>query len=360
MKKEANNRLFWILQVFGWTAYGLMMYFLFSKNKPYDYTSIALFFLSYLLGLLMTSFALRYLYRFLRKKIPSIQWLMVTVFFLVLIIVPLWYFIDVRISMIWWDTKHASGFFDKITIMSFLRDNFNMYIIYYGWTALYFGINYRIGWQEEKKRSEEAFHLAQKAQFQMLRYQLNPHFLFNSLNSIRALVDEDSRSAKQMITELSEFLRYSLVDKDIAFKTLREELDALKLYLSIEKKRFEEKLQIQYDISPETEKMKVPSFLIHPIIENAIKYGMKTSRLPLELNIRSLIKDEYLIIKICNSGKWIERQEYTDSYGTGTGIDNVINRLENSYRENYDFSIDRSDNKVCVKIAIITDEKATR
>jgi len=276
-----------------------------------------------------------------------------------MIIVPVWYFIDVFTSMFFWEEKGIKNYLEKLNLLFYFRVNFQIYIVYFGWTALYFGIKYWLDWQEEKKRSVEAFNLAQKAQLQMLRYQLNPHFLFNSLNSIKALVEEDKHSAKEMITELSDFLRYSLTDKDVAFKPLKDELDVLKLYLSIEKKRFEEKIQISYDISEDAKNKPVLSFLIHPIIENAIKYGMKSTELPLKLLIRAFTDKAFLVVEICNSGKWIEWGEADDCHGTGTGLDNVKKRLENAYLNNYKFEIIKGEGKVCVKIEMKADGENT-
>ena len=357
MKKKTNNRLFWLLQIVGWTIYALSMYFLFSKTKPTDFTGKALFLYSYVLGFLVTSFGLRYLFRYFRKKIKSIRWLLTYVVLAILIIVPVWYFIDVFSSMLFWEKSGIENYYKNFSLMFYFRRNFQIYILYFGWTALYLGIKYWIDWQEEKKRSVEAFHLAQKAQLQMLRYQLNPHFLFNSLNSIKALVEEDKSSAKEMITDLSDFLRYSLMDKDIAFRPLKEELNVLKLYLSIEKKRFEEKIQISYDISEDANSKPVLSFLIHPIIENAIKYGMKSTKLPLEILIRAFIDNDFLVIEICNSGKWLEWGEADGYHGTGTGLNNVKDRLENAYTDNFKFEINKGENKVCVKIEMKTDEQ---
>ncbi len=357
MKKKSNNRLFWALQLPGWTIYALLMYFLFSKSKPDDYLSKALFLYSYVLSFLITSFGLRYFFRYYRKIFKSIKWLLTFVVLTILIIVPVWYFIDVFTSMFFWEETGVKDYLKNFNLLFYFRRNFGIYVLFFGWTALYFGIKYWIEWQEEKKRSVEAFHMAQKAQLQMLRYQLNPHFLFNSLNSIKALVEEDKTSAKEMITDLSDFLRYSLMDKEIAFRPLKEELNVLKLYLSIEKKRFEEKIQINYDISEDADSKLVLSFLIHPIIENAIKYGMKSSKLPLEILIRAFIENDFLVIEICNSGKWLEWGEADEYHGTGTGLNNVKNRLENAYTDNYKFEINKSENKVCVKIEMKTDDK---
>ena len=101
--------------------------------------------------------------------------------------------------------------------------------------------------------------------------------------------------------------------------------------------------------------MSVLSFLIHPIIENAIKYGMQTSKLPLQIQIKSYVDDNYLVIEICNSGHWINRDVKEHSMGTGTGLESVEKRLKNAYRENHIFEIDKKDQKVCVKIGMKTD-----
>lgn len=288
------------------------------------------------------------------------QLLFAIVFLLIVFIVPVWYFVDVFSSMFFWDDRVVDIYLKNLNILMFLRKEYVMFIVISLWTALYFGIKYWIEWQEEKQRSEDALNMVQKAQLQMLRYQLNPHFLFNSLNSIKALVNEDQAAAKQMITELSDFLRYSLKDKDVAFRPLKEELDALRLYLSIEKKRFEEKLHISYDITEATYDKQVLSFLLHPLIENAIKYGMKSSELPLDIRISAYVADPYLIIEIYNSGRWFEYGEATGIHGTGTGLENVKKRLENAYASDYIFNIEKGRHFVCVKIAIKTDAETTK
>ena len=191
---------------------------------------------------------------------------------------------------------------------------------------------------------------------EMLRYQLNPHFLFNSLNSIRALVEEDKKLARDMITELSEFLRYSLLHKDKAFVPLQNELEAVKHYFSIEKKRFEEKLDIQYQISDETNSCQVPSFLLHPLIENAVKYGMKTSKMPLRIRLTAQKTDFGLLLEVCNSGNWIDRSlEGRNKDGTGTGLANVRKRLENAFGSDFRFETTCQKDWVCIKVEIKED-----
>jgi LytS/YehU family sensor histidine kinase len=110
---------------------------------------------------------------------------------------------------------------------------------------------------------------------------------------------------------------------------------------------------VEYDIDPEAENFPVLSFLIHPIIENALKYGMQTCTLPLKLFIKAEVKNRDFSITICNSGLWIEHSgSQNNERSTGTGLDNVRKRLQNAFPDNHSLSIDTSNNKVCVSIKI--------
>ncbi len=354
MTTRQKNILFWFLQTGGWALYGFVYFFLFRKvPQPDNNTDKLLFLFTYFSGFIIT-IGLRYLFRFLRIKMKLGPALFLLVIGILILACPLWYWIDIRVSMNFWDPKITQIFLKKFTLLTLVKGSVNSFIPMLAWCTLYFGITTWMEWQLEKKRAEEALHMAQKSQLEMLRYQLNPHFLFNSLNSARALIGEDPRAAREMITELSEFLRYSLIDKDVAFRPLREELGALQHYLSIEKKRFEEKLIIQYEVEPSAEQCPVLSFLIHPIIENAIKYGMKTSETPLKLLIRASVDWDNLVIRICNSGHWIEKGQHDkeSGNGTGTGIENVRKRLENAYPGHHSFTIEKEEKSVCVIISI--------
>jgi len=225
-----------------------------------------------------------------------------------------------------------------------------------GWSLFYFGIKFWKDWNVEHDRAEKANLLAQSAQLQMLRYQLNPHFLFNSLNSIRAMVEEDKQTTKDMLTELAEFLRYSLLSKNYSDVPLREELNAIKHYFAIEKHRFEEDLEITYGIDPEAEDYPVLSFLIHPLVENAVKHGMQSSQMPLKINITAKILQGKLTLTITNTGKWLPPNDSENQYGTGTGLKNIRSRLEQAFPGKYRFEIGPMDDGVR---AIIEIQKGT-
>jgi len=222
--------------------------------------------------------------------------------------------------------------------------------VHLGWSILYFGIKIWIDWDNERLRAEKASILAQKAQLQLLRYQVNPHFLFNSLNSIRALVDEDQHNAKLMITELSEFLRYSLMSKNLYEIKLKDEIGAISHYISIEKKRYEEKLEIEFDIDPEIECVPILGFLIHPLVENAVKYGMQTSAMPLKITIRAKRLNGRLKIEVINSGNWVKDRHREKVSGTGTGLENVRARLENAFKHDYSMRINEKKDSVSIEL----------
>jgi len=155
-----------------------------------------------------------------------------------------------------------------------------------------------------------------------------------------------------MITELSEFLRYSLVSKSYSDVPLKEEMEAIQHYFAIQKKRYEDKLEVIYDVEPEAGEFPVLSFLIHPLVENAVKYGMRTSPMPLTVHLKAIVRDGILRIEVCNTGKWIEpAQDRDQAYAsTGTGLENVRRRLDNVFPNRYRFEIFEKEGRVHVQL----------
>jgi sensor histidine kinase YesM len=215
-------------------------------------------------------------------------------------------------------------------------------------TVVFFLINHKINLERQKEKTLLATNLANEAQLQMLRYQINPHFLFNALNTIRSMVEEDKATARKMITELANFFRYSL-SHDGTTDTLGNEIDAIKNYLEIQKIRFEEKLLVEYDIDENLNGMKIPFFIILPLVENAVKFGLQTSRIPLKIRISAKANNN-LEISVCNSGRLVESINKSDS--TNTGIENTKKRLELYYPDNYTFRLIEEDDWVISQIII--------
>ena len=218
--------------------------------------------------------------------------------------------------------------------LSFI-DYFNLWDLYFSlfvigtWSGLYFGIKYYQMVQNQNERLLKATSAAHQAQLKMLRYQLNPHFLFNTLNAISTLVlIEDTVTANKMVTRLSAFLRHSLDSDPMQKVSLRNEVDALNLYLSIEKVRFEERLRIVYEIEPRAYQAKVPSMLLQPLIENAIKYAIALNEDGGTISIAGSIEDGKLCLRVADTGPGVTGPG-TEKPGstTGVGLANTRERL---------------------------------
>jgi LytS/YehU family sensor histidine kinase len=199
------------------------------------------------------------------------------------------------------------------------------------WTALYYGINYFLLLEEQIEQRERLESQASSAQLAMLRYQLNPHFLFNTLNSISTLVLlKQTERANAMLARLSSFLRYTLVNEPTAKVTLAQEVETLKLYLEIEKMRFEDRLRPHFRIDPETIGARLPSLLLQPLIENAIKYAVTPSENGADIWLTAKREAHAVRIEAADNGNG-DNAELTGSLSTGVGLANIRDRLSQAY-----------------------------
>jgi two-component system LytT family sensor kinase len=223
------------------------------------------------------------------------------------------------------------------------------------WCAIYLGILWWQELQDQRARALEAATLAQQAQLDALRYQLNPHFLFNGLNSIRALIEEDASRARRMVTALSEFLRYPLTSAAGSDVPLSTEIDAIRNYLAIEQIRFEDRLRVTIDIARDADSAAIPSFLLHPLVENAITHGFASTSdgmRTLSVRIAARVRDGQLWLEVVNSGRWRPTHASAERRGTGTGLRNVQSRLAAIAPDAHRFSIDEEDDCVAVRLAL--------
>lgn len=226
-------------------------------------------------------------------------------------------------------------------------------------TVLFFAVDYHLESRDERAKAVEAVALAQQAQLQMLRYQLNPHFLFNALNSIRAMVRPEPERARQILTELSEFLRYSLNGRGHE-STLREELAAIESYLAIQRIRFEEKLLVVLRVDPALQDLVLPCFLVHPLVENAVKYGMETSEPPLRVEIEIATDGAERVIRVSNTGRLGPAEPVRGGTpdGTGTGLANVRRRLALAFPGRGAFTLTERGGWVHAEIRLRAEAKA--
>jgi len=211
------------------------------------------------------------------------------------------------------------------------------------WTAIFFIMLYNTKLQKEHEMLLRAQTSAKDAQLQMLRYQLNPHFMFNTLNAISTLIyKHENDKANEMLDKLCEFFRYSL-DNNAKNKTnLYKELQLLDLYLSIEKVRFADRLSIDRQISDEVLQCEIPSMLLQPLVENSIKYAIEPRKEGGHITITAAKQADRLIIKVLDNG---DGQYNMVSDGFGIGMSNTKARLDAMFNGDYNINIANNDQK---------------
>ena len=195
---------------------------------------------------------------------------------------------------------------------------------------------------EEQIKRISAQNVARDAQLKMLRYQLNPHFLCNTLNAINSLVEiEESSKAQRMIVQLSKFLRYSLDNNPDTKIALEKEVSALKLYLEIEKTRFGDRLTLDFQIDEQARLAGIPSLLLQPLIENSMKHAIAKSEAGGTISLKASVENNKLVLELCDSGSdvKIQQSKILSSNGRGIGLRNTDERLDTLYPDNYDFSL---------------------
>jgi uncharacterized membrane protein len=205
---------------------------------------------------------------------------------------------------------------------------------------------------EEQKQTEQrktaAEKLSKEAELFKLRQQLQPHFLFNSLNSINALIGIKPDEARRMVQQLSDFLRGTMRREENQFISFSEELEYLKLYLEIEKVRFGYRLKTQMDISEESLSWKIPSLLLQPLMENAIKFGLYGTRGEVLIALRARVVDKHLVVAVINPFD-ADMQMPT---GTGFGLNSVKRRLYLLFARNDLIEINKEENSFVVVFKI--------
>lgn len=225
------------------------------------------------------------------------------------------------------------------------------YILVFGVNMVLFHVNYarRAALQQERQLAE-ANVAAQQAQLAALRYQLNPHFLFNALNSISALiVTGRNKDAEAMTGRLSAFLRHSLNADPAELVPLDEELALTQEYLDIESVRFGERLRIAVDCADEACDCLVPSFLVQPLVENAVKHAVARSRAPIEIEIDARMEGTTLRVRVANC---LPADEEEAAPGTGVGLLNVRSRLEAVYGKRATLIAGRADGRFIATIRV--------
>lgn len=342
------HRLFWVLHLGGWAFWGLFLKYLYTtqimdEQTPPDYYLYVC--MITVIGMVI-ALGLRYLYRAVIQK-------------------PIWLqakaFLGGTIGAGWlwmlsrtWIFRHFiaedqayNAWIEKLgpaaelyESMSYISTFMSAWTVMAAWSVLYLGMKYHRIFQRVSESALKSAAMAHEAQLKMLRYQLNPHFLFNTLNAISTLIlEQDTALANRMVTKLSNFLRFSLDNDPLQKITLAEELEAIGLYLGIEKVRFEDRLQLEEDIQAEARRALIPSLLLQPLVENAIKYGIARSEDGGTLRISARVFGGELLLEMSDDGPGVDLEDGEIPGANGVGLRNTRERLRELYGDLHGFRL---------------------
>jgi sensor histidine kinase YesM len=335
-----KKRLYWACQIGGWAAYGGLQIALLSLAGEISSELIIGEFFQVIFYILLT--------HFLRGTILFLGWLtfkwyqlIPRILFAALILAAVNYAFLVFLSYLMGDLVPQQDF-SGVTIAANIFISTALLIF---WSLLYLSFHY---FQRYNKSLQDEAAL-KEIELTNLKSQLNPHFMFNALNSIRALVDENPTKSKNAITQLSNILRNSLTTDRKKLINFNEELETVKDYLALESIRYEERLETRYDIDPASKEFYIPPLMIQTLVENGIKHGIATLKEGGRIHIKTTVKERHLEIEIRNNGNFQTR----NSNSIGYGLLNTRKRIELIYGEEASFFIgNEKDGIVLTKIKI--------
>jgi len=328
--RSNRNALFWTLHAAGWAAYAISQYFgALLYEKPLSYQQVIA--VAAVAGFVL-SMPMRYIYRRLWGLPPAkaVLGVLVTCYVTALAL-------RTAINISYRQLVEPQWQFK--TLFEFAQGALSTMYLLLCWSALYFGIKYYETLQAQREAALRSAALAQEAQLKMLRYQLNPHFLFNTLNAISTLIlDNQNRIANHAVLRLSEFLRYTLDQDPVKKVTLRQEIEALNLYLNTERLRFGERLRLEYAVDEPALEALVPSLLLQPLIENAVKYAISPREEGGCIRIEGRVRGAMLEIAVIDDGPGVPDGR-ASSEGRGVGLRNTRERLAVLYGDRHRFAI---------------------
>ena len=324
-----KNHAFWNLHSAGWGgATALYAVTVIANGQPLSFLVPVL--ISAVTGYSVT-LILSVVYRYVIEKRPFVTW--GTTLFAVMSATLLYAYIDT------WVVQTIREGADQTPFAQLLLGAlFKNGLLIGAWSALYYAINYFVRAEEQADQMMRLEAQATSAQLTMLRYQLNPHFLFNTLNSISTLVLlKQTDQANAMLSRLSSFLRFTLINEATAKVPLTQEIETLKLYLDIEKMRFEERLRTFFRIEPAVQDALVPSLLLQPLVENAIKYAVTPKEEGADISVVAQLVGQRVRITVSDTGPGLQPGQQDFTLSTGVGMANTRERLLQAYGDDQRF-----------------------
>lgn len=339
-----KSRLYWILQIGGWTLYAVVQIVV-AMSSDQAISTRGIIFLAYeAFFCFLLTHAFRTYMNYNRWLSLSLPRLLPRVFSAVILMSVTLYFLRVPLSV-------PLGLFNKDVVLdlsNILGLSWVYSFYFFTWSICYFIYNYF----ERYNKSLKLEASIKEIELNNLKSQLNPHFIFNALNSIRALVDENPGKAKMAINQLSNILRNTLVTEKKGLTRFGDELKVVHDYLGLESIRFEERLKTDFDIDPISRNFLVPPLMVQTLVENGVKHGISKLTEGGIIQLKTKVENGKLTIRIRNSGQYHATNGHKRTR-SGLGLINTSQRLKLLYGEDAYFAISNErDNFVLTEIII--------
>jgi two-component system LytT family sensor kinase len=339
MSAMSRNKRYWLSQLCGWGLFALInIFFAYSFDKMGSTEEQQKFYFRLLIfvaiGFLFTHL-MRYIvigFDLLQKRLEY----QLIIFILVTLVFSFGAAVLETLLLTQFEllSKNEKGVQDNFFLLV-SYEAFPMFILYFIWNLIYFMYHFITKSQKQQLDTLKLEALVKELELKTIKAHINPHFIFNSLNGIRALIDEDPNRARNAITELSNILRSSMQTDKLESVSLEKELNIVKDYLALENMRFEDRLRVEYEIDEDTLDQPVPPMMLQTLVENAIKHGISKQIMGGKIKIVSDFKDSYHELAVQNTGKLVNGT----AKGDGFGLPSTLNRLSLLYGEKARFSI---------------------
>lgn len=340
---NAKNSIYWKCQIIGWSLYTTINLIFFNISFTTNFKDNLTFILWLPLGIGITHAYRHFIVKFHFLKTPLLsQSLIILVSSILMAII--FFFVNMGLVKVLGIAE------DSFNLLAATSKVLSLVLIFFVWSIIYFGFHFFDNYKKTEILNLRLESNSKEIELNQLKAQLNPHFMFNSMNSIRALIDENPQKAKQAITQLSTILRHTLMMHKHKFIPLEDEMNLVKDYLELEHIRFEERLKYNINIDDETNTLHIPPMMIQTLVENAIKHGI--SKLPKggEITIDARKINTEHKIRIINTGQ-LKPESRTES---GVGIENSKERLSYLYGNKATFLLKNYDSEHVLSEIIIT------
>lgn len=344
----SRKQIYWVSQIFGWYFFVGINLFIISSFEEISWQRILVWIFLGLLGIFFT--------HLLRRVIRKNNWLSLPLKNTIPRVLIASIITGIIIYSLVFTASYFVGTFkqDEYNVARAIAGITNTSILILLWSLIYFIVHYMENYKKKEIESLIWEAAVKDYELKTLKSQLNPHFMFNAMNSIRALIEEEPESAKVAITKLSNILRYSLQMERMEKVPLEDEIETVKNYLDLERIRFEDRLKYKLDIDRDTHKVEIPPMMVQTLIENGIKHGIakRTEGGEVQLKTKMITTSDgpKLKIEIRNSGHFSEEQLKSSN---GFGVSNTKHRLNLLFGDDAHFSIfNENGDKVLAEIEI--------